>query len=45
MKLIKFYLMRKRNSNMTFTEKVGSELEVLVNEDSISEDFHEDELE
>jgi hypothetical protein len=29
---------------MTFTEKVGSELEVLVNEDSISEDFHEDEL-
>jgi hypothetical protein len=30
---------------MTFIEKVGSELEVLVNEDSISEDFHEDELE
>jgi hypothetical protein len=45
MRLIKFYQMRKRNNNMTFTEKVDSELDDLVNEDSISEDSQEDELE
>jgi hypothetical protein len=38
--------MKRKNNNMIFIEKVDSELEGLeVNDDSISEDFHDEEHE
>ncbi|MBR2158280.1 hypothetical protein IJ913_02630 [bacterium] len=41
MKLIKFFLMKRKNNNMIFIEKDDSELEVFEDKDLIFEDLVE----
>jgi hypothetical protein len=45
MRLIKFFLMKRQNSNMMFIESDDSELDDFDDEDSIFDDSDDDELE